>query len=76
MSHTQCMRLDRGLIVEIVVMVKCGGQVLNNTPWKMTTRLVGKKTCGDWTGKELLQTKTKRSIAHQEVPKFQPESGP
>ena len=35
-----------------------------------------KKKCGDWTGKELLQTKTKRSIAHQEVPKFQPESGP
>ena len=44
MSHVQCMRLDRGLIVEIVVMVKCGGQVLNNTPWKMTTRLVGKKS--------------------------------
>ena len=70
MSHTQCMRLDRGLIVEIVVMVKCGGQVLHNTPWKMTTRLVGKKSVVIGQEKSFYKRRLKEALHIRKFPNF------
>ena len=57
MSHAQCMRLDRGLIVEIVV---ANGEVQRSGVEQHTLEddhQIGweKKKCGDWTGKELLE---------------------
>ena len=56
MSHAQCMRLDRGLIVEIVV---ANGEMQRSGVEQHTLeddhQIGWKKKCGDWTGKELLE---------------------
>ena len=63
-QHPQLTQLTQTVQTETVLIgkVKSRGQVLHNTPWKMTTRLIGKKVW--WLDRKKTFTKESKSIVH------------